>query len=314
MPPLVNALVLWIAATGLTATAWPTRTWSARARIVTLGTLAVVLFVSAGLQPIRPIGYRIAIVVALPILAMKLLDLHVAAAWWRTRSFRSWLWYLFVPFVLVLRRYEEEPPRPRSAALRLLARGALEVTAGVFLLRWANSAEIESFWLLHTIKLMGAYLVAFDGGMVCLTALLRLSGLNVLDFSRHPIVARTPADFWRRYNRPTTQYLHNDVYKPVGGLRHPYRGIAVVFLVSGVLHEYVAYMLIGHATGYQFAFFSLHGLAVMATRKVRLKGAKAVLGAVATFLFLVASSVLFFASVDAIDKPGWYYLGGGLLR
>lgn len=315
MPPFLHALVLVLTGSLLAAAAWPTCTWSPAARLTALIAAAAALFVAPGMQPMNPVGLRIAVVVALPILALKLLDLHVASAWWRKRSLRSWLWYVAVPFVLVLRRHLREPPRPRSAALVLLARGGLEVAAGVLLLRWAFRADLaaHSFWLDHTVKVLGAYLCAFDGGMVCLCAILRLLGLNVLAFSIHPIIARTPADFWRRYNRPTSQYLHENVFLPVGGLRRPLLGVAAVFLFSGLLHEYVAYMLIGRMTGYQTAFFVLHGLGVAATLRVRPRGAGAVVGGLLTFLFLVATTVFFFASVDAIGTPGWFYPRGGLL-
>jgi hypothetical protein len=68
-------------------------------------------------------------------------------------------------------------------------------------------------------------------------ALWWLSGGVARDYMDNPFVARTPADFWRRYNRPMQQFFWEDIFKPVGGLRAPVRATLWVFAVSAVIHE-----------------------------------------------------------------------------
>jgi D-alanyl-lipoteichoic acid acyltransferase DltB (MBOAT superfamily) len=116
----------------------------------------------------------------------------------------------------------------------------------------------------------------------------------------NPFLARTPADFWRRYNRPAQQFLYEDVFKPVGGLRSPIRAVLLTFAVSALIHEYVFGISIGRVQAYQTSFFLLQGFAVAATARVRPQGWRALPWTTATFAFNLASSVLFFASVESL--------------
>src|SRR5205814_5109927 len=50
----------------------------------------------------------------------------------------------------------------------------------------------------------------------------RLVGGRGRDLMCHPYAARTPADFWRRYNRPVTHFLEEDAFRPAGGRRAPF--------------------------------------------------------------------------------------------
>jgi D-alanyl-lipoteichoic acid acyltransferase DltB (MBOAT superfamily) len=116
----------------------------------------------------------------------------------------------------------------------------------------------------------------------------------------NPFAARTPADFWKRYNRPAQQFLYEDVFKPLGGRRSPVRATLATFLVSAIIHEYVFDIAVGRVQGYQAAFFLIQGLAVAATLRVRPAGRAAVPWVVGTFAFNLATSVLFFASIGEV--------------
>jgi hypothetical protein len=67
-----------------------------------------------------------------------------------------------------------------------------------------------------------------------------------------------------------------------------------------VLHEYVFGIAGGRVRGYQLAFFMLQGLGVVLTMRMRPRGGLALLCRSLTFLFVLGSSVLFFASLQAI--------------
>ena len=47
----------------------------------------------------------------------------------------------------------------------------------------------------------------------------RLLGGAALDPMAHPAMARTPADFWRRWNRPAQQFIYQYAFLPAGGMR-----------------------------------------------------------------------------------------------
>ena len=49
----------------------------------------------------------------------------------------------------------------------------------------------------------------------------RLLGGVALDPMLSPATALTPAEFWRRWNRPAQQFLETYAFRPAGGLHHP---------------------------------------------------------------------------------------------
>ena len=66
----------------------------------------------------------------------------------------------------------------------------------------------------------------------------RLLGGRVLEPMLNPAVARTPADFWRRWNPPAQQFFQEYAFQASGGFHNPVRGILVSFAASGIVHEY----------------------------------------------------------------------------
>jgi D-alanyl-lipoteichoic acid acyltransferase DltB (MBOAT superfamily) len=165
----------------------------------------------------------------------------------------------------------------------------------LFRLDWKG----QPFALEHAAKVIGFYLAAFPtiGAAV---ALWRLFGGQARDCMDLPLLARTPADFWRRYNRPLQQFFHADVFRPAGGLRSPIRATLLVFALSAAIHEYIFGMAIGRVQGYQTAFFMLQGCAVAATIKIKPEGRGRPIWIIGTLLFNLALSVLIFASVNGL--------------
>jgi D-alanyl-lipoteichoic acid acyltransferase DltB (MBOAT superfamily) len=113
-----------------------------------------------------------------------------------------------------------------------------------------------------------------------------------------PLLAATPREFWRRYNRPAQQFIHDHIYRRIGG--PPARAILLTFAVSALIHEYVFGIVLGRVQGYQTVFFLLQGFAVALTLRARPTGHRVWLAIAATFLFNVLSSVFFFASVHGV--------------
>jgi hypothetical protein len=250
--------------------------------------------------------------VAAVIVVVKLYDMQCDSRRGTRPNLGPFAAFLGNPFSLVRRRLMDEPlPGARENLLRL-GRGILGLSAGIALLIGLFRVDWDGYPFLveHTAK-VAAFYVAIISGLNGLAALWRLAGGLARDYMDNPFVARTPADFWRRYNRPMHQFFWEDIFKPVGGLRVPMRATLLVFAVSAVMHEYIFGMAIGRVQGYQTAFFLLQGIAVAATARVKARGWKAVPWTVGTLSFNFVSSVLFFASMNGLvpfyshGLPAW---------
>ena len=118
---------------------------------------------------------------------------------------------------------------------------------------------------------------------------------------RHPLAATTPADFWRRWNRPTQQFLHEYIYRPLGGRRAPVAATLATFVVSGLIHEGLFDLCAGRIAGWQIAYFTLHGVAAAATANVRPRGpVQRGVWTVATLAFGFATTLLLGATLNDI--------------
>jgi hypothetical protein len=236
-------------------------------------------------------------------MAFKMWDLHAGFAVHGRPADGGHVVFLAIltPFDLVYRRIGDEPAPPPSANRRRLARGALEAAAGLALVIGVFSADLGRFGFAvdHVVKWLAFYPL-FDGTVVLLAALAREVGAPARDHMRHPIVSRTPAEFWRRYNRPVGQYIADNIFKPCGGRRAPAVAVLVAFAVSGLLHEYIFAVALMRVDGYQLAFFGLHGVAVAATARVRPRGLATAPWTIATAAFNLATLVLFAASARAV--------------
>ena len=179
------------------------------------------------------------------------------------------------------------------------AYAALEL---LFRFDWSGSP----FLLEHSLKATAFFLGVIAVFQVS-AATTRLLGGYTVDPGGWLLTACTPAEFWRRYNRIVGQFLHEDVFKPLQGRRHPVRTTLVVFAVSGLLHEYLFSVAIGRPQGFQLLFFLLQGCAVALTQRVKPTGGEAVAWGFGTFAFNVTSSVFFLASVQSVIG---FYQGG----
>src|SRR5262249_15139660 len=94
------------------------------------------------------------------------------------------------------------------------------------------------------------------------------------------------------------RFLRENLYRRLP-IRSPAARVLAVFVVNGLLHEYLAWILCGRLLGYPLAFFTLHGIAVVLTARQRPTGLQALASTAATLLFTVATSALILASVNA---------------
>jgi|GEM_PF-1675741 len=238
---------------------------------------------------------------------LKLWDAWLDRDSWRRAHLLDWLTFLANPVALVHRCHIALSKPILVQNLSGLARGLAEVTLGVILFRYlARHAPAHfPFWIDHGLRLLASYLCIWDGGCVLFTAVWRLLGFRCVEFSFHPILARTPAEFWRRYNHWIGQFLYEDLFRVVRCRRNPAVGVFTCFLAMGVLHEFLAWDLTGRVTWHLPAFFLLHAIATAATFRLRPTGLGAVLGLAGTLTFHYFTSVLFFVRFGEV-VGGWY--------
>jgi hypothetical protein len=286
--------------------------WGGRPRLAALLGLAFPVLLSPLLIPAAAPLLRFLAAVASAVLLAKLYDLHLGVYRGSKPTLRTFLGFLLNPFSVVLRRLGGERRPTARENVAHLARAAAGLVIGGAILVWLFRLDWDGqpFALEHSAKVAGFYLALLPAAGAAV-AVWRLFGGAARDSMDRPLLARTPADFWRRYNRPMQQFFYEDIFKPVGGIGFPVRATLVVFAVSAVIHEYVFGIAVGRVQGYQTAFFTIQGCAVAATLRTKPKRASAIPWLVGTLVFNLASSVLFFASMNGVFRfysrglPAW---------
>lgn len=268
--------------------------WLASSSVVALAPCLVPLYAN----PLRFLATLIAAE-----LLVKLYDAHLGSRPDPPLGFWESLAYLPNWFWLVLSR--KPKPLPWGTDLRLLGTrvvAALVLGVGTISLFCLDFSSVP-FFVEHALKVMVAVPTAIVMGNMASSAF-RLLGEPALDFGGNPFAA-TPAEFWRRWNRPAQQFFYEHVFLPAAGTRRPVIATLVTFAVSGLIHEYVFGIASGVIQGRQMLFFCLQGCAVVGTIRFRPKGWSRPLWIAGTLAFNLASSVFFFRSVDQILPFYW---------
>ena len=278
---------------------YPAMKWRNGPRRLAWLACSVAVALSPSAVPARTV-WRVAAGLVSVALLLKLYDFDRSAARGVRPRFRTFAGLLPNWFWIVLRR----PPRcgPQTGdAPTLIVQGTV-MSAGIVALVWACRIDWRAapFLVEHAVKV-----AALASMMICgsnaLAAAWRLCGGCALTPMRNPLAAVTPADFWRRWNRPTQQFLHEYVYRPLGGHREPVAATLATFVVSGLIHEWLFDLCAGRITGWQMLYFTLHGVAVVATANVHPRGpALRRLWTAATLAFGFATTLLLGATLNDI--------------
>ena len=286
-------------------------------RSVTFVLLGIVVLGSAFLLEAGNVAVRCVVGLLLTILLLHMWDLHMDPG--RGSRLSLWAYAIFLPdYAWSVARVEGGygaglPFNRRAFDAGKYVTGLClvsAVTVGVFRIDWAA----YPFLLEHLAKstCLAAWTVwAFHAN----TALWRLAGAPAAFFTTKNVLwAYSPADFWRRWNQPMYRWLLENVYKPMGGRRNPHVAALAAFAVAGLLHEYIFTVAFQRVTGYVTAFFLLHGLAAVLTRRFKPTGWLILPTTLFTFAFNTASTLLLFIPInDRIpfyvnDVPRWMYL------
>lgn len=293
----ISLFLAYAAAFAVATGFYPALALPPRARAIAVALFgAGIVFTPLLVSADSPSARFLAAVVATGFL-MKLIDLHIGALRGRRLGFRPFLAFLGNPLQMVQRRTGCEPQSTGGKNARDFLIGLIGMVLAFGLLKWAGRVDWTAwpFLLEHTVRASAFFIVVLFGCRQ-LAALMRAIGVYTVNPNEQPFLALTPADFWRRYNRWIGQFLREDVFKPLGGARHPVRATLLAFAVSGLLHEYIFQLATRRMLGYQMAFFLLQGTAVALTLRVKPTGAAALVWGAGTLLFNLLSSVLFFAS------------------
>ena len=234
------------------------------------------------------------------VVAIKVIDFSLDVRHRSTPTWREYFDFLTNPFVLVRRCLALERHPNLHENLMSLAGGSLGCTTGLALLFGLFSVDWSSLHFLaeHVSKVV-AFMLTVTSGLTAATALWRLCGGTARDYMDRPFIARTPADFWRRYNRNMHQFYWQDIFNANDSRRAPIRTMLLVFAVSALLHELIFSAAVGRVQGYQVAFFALQGLAAALTARVKVKGWLSIPWIAGTLVFNLASS-MFFASIHQV--------------
>lgn len=272
-----------------------------RPRAAALLALAIPVFLSPLLVCPQFTTHRFVVSLMSIMVGVKLYDLHRAVE--AGPPPRAWAFLAYLPndCNLVLRRVGAHGRKGRRAdAIALLWLVPITIACVLAILAvWRVDWRPLPWAVEHCAKVMA--ICAFMQWAPNIGASARrLMGIPASDFSGPFIAAATPAEFWRRWNMPAGRFMHDYIFVPAGGLRHPRRAVLAAFAINGLVHEYVLGIAAGRVLGLAFAFFLVQGLATAATMRLRPSGWARALGIVLTLIFNLAASVLLMACVDAV--------------
>src|SRR5437763_507971 len=98
----------------------------------------------------------------------------------------------------------------RGRGARLCSSAGIGPSGVCFATSFALDWRRKGFAAEHATKVV-TFFLALVPMTAALSAGWRLLGGRAIDFMDNPFAARTPADFWRRYNRPVHQFFDENV-------------------------------------------------------------------------------------------------------
>jgi D-alanyl-lipoteichoic acid acyltransferase DltB (MBOAT superfamily) len=128
----------------------------------------------------------------------------------------------------------------------------------------------------------------------------RWLGFELTENFDHPYLARTPADFWRRWNISLSSWFRDYVYIPLGGSKAGEakwaRNVMVTFLLSGLWH--------GASWNYVL-WGAYHGVLLVLTRAHRILKPASPVGRERTPVLAALVTIAQIAGMFALTLIGW---------
>jgi hypothetical protein len=219
-------------------------------------------------------------------------------------------WTFLIPFPFLLTVFGEKQQAKQTIRFEWICVARLMVFLSILamaLFLCVQSHQVAalraSFLLDHLTKML-LFIVFVEAASQVQSALERLIGFSAAPTFHQTWLARTPAEFWFRFNQRVRQWLYVNVFVPCGGRRYPRAGIMAVFLVSAIFHEFFFALATSRLDGYQFAFFMLQAPAVILSPRLGRLAARSLGARFAarglTLLWFAAISPLFFHGIDRV--------------
>ena len=210
-----SATVAYVAAISF----FPASVCPASARCLAWLTCSTIVALSPCLIPVTSSVQRMAGTLVAVALMAKLYDVLRAADLHCQKGLRSYMTWLPNCFWLVAQKVPPFQPRhhdwSRLPRAIVLAAGSLAILVLVFGHDWATCP----FALEHGVKAAVTFCAVVSLAGLGAVAY-RLLGGDALDPMASPAGAATPAEFWRRWNRPAQQFFQEYAFRPAGGT-HP---------------------------------------------------------------------------------------------
>jgi D-alanyl-lipoteichoic acid acyltransferase DltB (MBOAT superfamily) len=135
--------------------------------------------------------------------------------------------------------------------------------------RWGDAGETPyafldphlSLWTYVAVWMVYFY-VAFSGFCDMATGVSRLLGFQLYDNFDHPLVARDPGDYWKRWNISGRKWLVKHAFYPYWGHDQFTLKIMTTFWASGLWHLAIAIKVSADAAIQLFAAVTVYGAAV----------------------------------------------------
>ncbi|MEK7485233.1 MAG: membrane bound O-acyl transferase family-domain-containing protein [Planctomycetota bacterium] len=160
----------------------------------------------------------------------------------------------------------DEKRKARSDGRIRIGRGLLKTLLFLgFLVLSTSKPELHSyFWLSMFWFLWCCYFAASGFGDIATGMVMQL-GVNVSPIFNRPFMARSPRDFWsRRWNLCFRDISYRNIFLPLHGHKRPLLATFLVFLMSGIVHEYIIFSSVGFSVfGGMLIFFMLQWIATV---------------------------------------------------
>lgn len=126
---------------------------------------------------------------------------------------------------------------------------------------------------------------------------------SIGDNWQYPLLTTSPRDFWsKRWNRLCRKYFHVIIFKPIVNHTHsPTLAGIVIFLISGLMHDYLNYVSMGDISFDSTIYFLIHGTAC--SIQVYLQRRYAIFNTVPAFIAWTLNSIFFVATAPIFFAP-----------
>ena len=187
---------------------------------------------------------------------------------WAAPGLTQWL-YLFCWPGMSFNEFAQTPTarRQRNSTPSWIAAVAKTVV-GAGLVWFAVPAISADAWLLRGwVGMVGMILMLHFGLFHLLALALQACGFDARPNMQTPVLARSLADFWgNRWNTAFNVLAERHGFRPLTPRLGPRAALAVVFLMSGLLHEVVITVPAGGGYGRPTAYFALQAIGIFLER------------------------------------------------